>query len=178
MSAPTTRRLIVMRHAKSAWPDVADFDRPLAPRGLRDAPEAGRRLRAAGWVPDHVVCSPARRTRETWRLVSRELSGAAGEPGADLPVSYDERVYDASMTALLYVVCETPAATRTLMLLGHNPGMHELALTLAGEAVGDAFDRTRQAFPTSAIALLTIPGPWSGLTPGSALLDDLIIPRG
>ncbi len=170
MTTPTPRRLIAMRHAKSAWPDVDDIDRPLAGRGRRDAPAAGLWLREAGCLPDRVICSPARRTRETWELVAEGLD-------AEPPVSYDERLYDASVAALLGVVREVPAAVRTLLLIGHNPGMQELTLSLAGEAAGDALHRAQEKFPTSAIAVLTLAGPWSALTPGSASLADLVIPR-
>jgi phosphohistidine phosphatase len=171
MTVPTSRRLIVLRHAKSAWPDVDDFDRPLAPRGRRDAPAAGRWLRDAACLPDRVLCSPARRTRETWDLVAEELD-------AEPPASYDERVYGASMSTLLGVVHETPEPVRTLLLIGHNPGLQELTLALAGEAAGDALDRAEEKFPTSAIAVLTFEGSWPELAQGSALLADFTVPRG
>lgn len=90
MTSGELRRLVVLRHAKSAWPDgVADHERPLAPRGRRDAPAAGRWLREAGCVPDLVVCSTAGRTRQTWDLVSDELD-------ATMPVTHDARLYRAS----------------------------------------------------------------------------------
>ncbi|WP_230211275.1 SixA phosphatase family protein [Streptomyces kaniharaensis] len=88
-TAPPHRTLIVLRHAKSAWPpDVPDWERPLGPRGRRDAPEAGRWLRRRGLVPDTVVCSPARRARETWELAGAELPGtpsAASGPRCTAP---------------------------------------------------------------------------------------------
>jgi phosphohistidine phosphatase len=171
MTVPTPRRLIVLRHAKSAWPDVNDFERPLAPRGRRDAPAAGRWLRDAACLPDHVVCSPARRTRETWDLVAEELDTAP-------PASYDGRMYGAGVSTLLEVVHETSEPVRTLLLIGHNPGLQELTLALAGEVAGDALDRAEEKFPTSAIAVLTFEGSWPELTPGSALLTDFAVPRG
>ncbi|MBB2910368.1 phosphohistidine phosphatase [Streptosporangium becharense] len=172
MTENASRKLIVVRHAKSAWPaGVDDFDRPLAPRGRRDAPAVGRWLRGAGPPPDRVVSSPALRTRETWELV-------AGELGTEVPVSYDERVYEASVPGLLGIVHEVPDGVRTLLLLGHNPGLEELVTALAGEAAGDALERVREKFPTSAIAVLAVPGPWSGLAPGTAVLTDFAVPRG
>ncbi|GAA2895730.1 histidine phosphatase family protein [Streptosporangium fragile] len=172
MTEEAPRRLVVLRHAKSAWPEgVADVDRPLAGRGRRDAPAVGRRLRAAGLLPDRVISSPSRRTRETWEL-------AAGELGAEVPVSYDGRVYEADVPELLGVVREVPDDVRTLLLLGHNPGLAELVAALAGRATGDALERVREKFPTSAIAVLAVPGSWSGLAPGSALLTELAVPRG
>jgi phosphohistidine phosphatase len=165
------RRLILLRHAKSAWPDVPDVQRPLAPRGLRDAPKVGRWLRHAGVAPDRVVCSTARRTRETWKLVAHEL---AAKP----PVAYDERLYDANSEELLDVVRETPAEVGILLLVGHNPGIQELTLALAGSGVGDAVERAREAFPTSALAVLSLPGEWAATESGCARLIDLTVPRG
>src|ERR1700735_1567796 len=95
MASNPARRLILLRHAKSAWPDdVPDHDRPLASRGRRDAPAAGRWLRKSGYVPDRVLCSTARRTRETWQLVEEEL-------GAHPQTVFEDRVYGASSAELL-----------------------------------------------------------------------------
>ncbi|MDX6314284.1 MAG: phosphohistidine phosphatase [Streptomyces sp.] len=171
MMAPGPRRLIVLRHAKSAWPDVDDHERPLGPRGLRDAPAAGRWLRDNDCVPDVAICSTARRTRETWDLVAAEL-------GATPPAVFDERVYEASAAALLDVVRQAPDRPRTLLLVGHQPGVQQLVLTVAGEADGDALARAREKFPTSATAVLALPGTWADLAPGAAVLTDFAVPRG
>ncbi|MER7876045.1 histidine phosphatase family protein [Streptomyces solisilvae] len=158
-------RLIVLRHAKSAWPEgVADHDRPLAPRGRGDAPAVGRRLHEAGWVPDTVVCSPTRRTRETWELLAPELDAVPA-------VTYDPRTYGAGTSELLAVVRETPARCRTLLLIGHSPGVQDLTLALTQDTAADeALTRARDKFPTAAIAVLALPGPWQQLAPGSGLL--------
>ncbi|MFF0288850.1 SixA phosphatase family protein [Streptomyces sp. NPDC005262] len=172
MTSGALRRLVVLRHAKSAWPDgVADHERPLAPRGRRDAPAAGRWLREAGCVPDAVVCSTAGRTRQTWDLVSNELD-------ATMAVTHDARLYHASAGELLGVVRDIPARVRTLMLVGHNPGVQDLVLMLAGEGDGRALEQTRAKFPTSAIAVLCLPGAWSDLEPGAARLTEMVVPRG
>ncbi|MCX5272671.1 SixA phosphatase family protein [Streptomyces virginiae] len=172
MTPGTLRRLLVLRHAKSAWPqNMADSERPLAPRGCRDASAAGRWLREADCVPGLVVCSPARRTRQTWDLVAAEF-------GAGTAVIHEERIYRASARELLDVVREIPAQVRTLMLIGHNPGVQELVLLLASETDGYALEQTRMKFPTSAIAVLRVPGPWSSLEPGAARLTDMVVPRG
>lgn len=166
------RRLVVLRHAKSAWPEgLADHARPLGPRGLRDAPAVGRWLATADCLPDLVLCSTARRTRQTWQL-------AAGELGSVPQVRYERRIYAADDQELLDAVREVPADIETLLLIGHNPGLQELILLLTGEAIGDALYRTRTKFPTSAVAVLTWRGSWSDLAPGTALLTDLAIPRG
>ncbi|NEC92575.1 histidine phosphatase family protein [Streptomyces sp. SID12501] len=167
------RRLVVLRHAKSAWPmGVDDHDRPLGPRGLRDAPAAGRALADADCLPDLTLCSTAERARRTWEL-------AAAEWGTPPPVRHDPRLYGADVPELLAVVREVPPAVGTLLLVGHNPGLEELVLELAGDALDDALDTVRTKFPTSAIAVLAWHGDgWHDLAPGTALLTDLIVPRG
>ncbi|WP_367324756.1 histidine phosphatase family protein [Streptomyces sp. HUAS ZL42] len=171
-SAPL-RRLVVLRHAKSAWPDgVPDHERPLAPRGRRDAPAAGRALAEADCLPDLALCSTAVRARETWELVSAEW-------GTPPPVRHDVRLYGAGVPQLLRVVHETPAEVETLLLVGHNPGLEDLVLELAGDALDDALDEVRLKFPTSAIAVLAWHGhTWRALAPGRALLTSMAVPRG
>lgn len=177
VTAPvTTRYLIVLRHAKAAWPDVEDRQRPLAERGRRDAPAAGRWLREAGrrlddFAIDRVVCSPARRTRETWDLVAKELDDPP------MPV-YDGRVYAATTSTLLTVVRETPARVRGLVLVGHNPGMQHLAVTIADAESGEPLARAREKYPTSGLCVFNVPGDWADLAPGGAPLTEFAIPRG
>jgi phosphohistidine phosphatase len=171
--APPRRRLVVLRHAKSAWPDgVDDHERPLAPRGRRDAPAVGRALAAADWRPDLALCSTAVRARQTWEL-------AAAEWATPPPVRHDPRLYAADVPELLAAVREVPDEVRTLLLVGHNPGLEELVLTLAGDSLNDALEQVRTKFPTSAIAVLTWYGDtWRSLGPGMALLTDMTVPRG
>src|SRR5215467_322442 len=163
------RRLILLRHAKSAWPDVADHDRPLAGRGRRAAPAAGRRLRESGHVPDLVLCSTALRARETWQLAEEEL-------GAHPRTTFERRVYGASAAELLDLARQTPSSVRTLMIVGHEPTMSDLTLELAGDDRGSALDRVRAKFPTAAIAILTFAGGWPGLGPGKARLAEFVVP--
>ncbi|WP_329274937.1 SixA phosphatase family protein [Streptomyces sp. NBC_00691] len=175
------RRLLVLRHAKSAWPKgVADHDRPLGPRGLRDAPAVGRHLAGAHGLPDLALCSPARRARHTWELAAAELD-------RPVPTRHDPRLYGADGPELLDVLHRVSDEVETLIVVGHNPGLEDLVLLLAAgadEAAGavgadeDLLDRVRTKFPTSAIAVLTWSGTWSGLRPGEAVLADLAIPRG
>jgi len=167
----SARRLILLRHAKSDWPDVPDHERPLAKRGRREAPEVGRWLRDAGMRPDLVVCSTARRARETWELVAAQLDG-------DVAVTYDPRVYGGSPGELLDVVAEASVAVHTLLLVGHNPAMQRLAVGLAGSADGDALERANSDFGTSALAVLEVPGAWAELELGGALLREFAKPRG
>lgn len=173
MPETPSARLIILRHAKSAWPDgVRDQDRPLSSRGRRDAPAAGRLLHDAHGTPDAVVCSPARRTCETWELVAAELGGTP-------EVAYDPRVYGASEAELLDVVRETDPSYCTLLLIGHSPAVQELALTLSAEAATDEhLEQAREKFPTSAFAVLGLSGTWKELAPDRAVLLDFAVPRG
>jgi phosphohistidine phosphatase len=164
------RRLILLRHAKSDWPDVADHDRPLARRGRRDSPAVGRWLGGAGYVPDAVVCSTALRARQTWDLASGALASAAG--GASPPVRYEPRVYQATVLGLLMLVREFPDDRHTMLIVGHNPGLAELAVGLAAPHTPGP----PVAFPTAAVAVLGVPGPWASAAPGEARLLDFAVP--
>lgn len=176
------RTLVLLRHAKSAWPDVPDHERPLARRGQRDAPVIGRWLRAAGYLPDQVLCSTARRARETWQLAQAVL-------GATPPASFDDGVYQGSAPQLLDLIRGANPAARTLLVVGHDPAMPELALTLAATtstahpavvsdaAPPDMLDRIRAKFPTAAIAVFEITGDWDQLGPGRARLTRFVTPR-
>ena len=163
------RRLVLLRHAKSDWPDVADHDRPLAKRGRRDAPAVGRWLGQSGYAPDAVICSTALRARETWELASAGLRTAA--PGADPAVRYESRVYDATVLGLLMLVREFDDAWRTAVIVGHNPGLAELTVGLMSP---DA--EAPHAFPTAAVAVLGLSGSWAEASPGEGRLLAFTIP--
>jgi phosphohistidine phosphatase len=164
------RRLILLRHAKSDWPDdVPDHERPLAKRGRRDAPAVGRWLYRSGYLPDGVICSTARRASETWDLVEDGLLRCGPVPAP--PVSYEPRVYEATVLGLLMLVRELSPQWRTALLIGHNPGLAELTLGLAAPSSDPP-----AAFPTAAVAVLDVPGPWEATAPGEADLLSFAIP--
>ncbi|MFE9683911.1 SixA phosphatase family protein [Streptomyces sp. NPDC002701] len=166
MSVAEPRRIVLFRHAKADWPDVADHERPLAERGRKDAAVAGRKLADSGIPFDLALCSTSTRTRETWKLAVQEL------PHRPRTV-YEERVYEASPGELIAVLNETPDDVQTALLIGHNPGVHGLADVLAGRCEGDARERmSRREFPTAAFAVLSFTGSWKGLEPGAATLLD------
>jgi phosphohistidine phosphatase len=172
MASIAARRLILLRHAKSAWPDgLPDHDRPLAPRGRRDAPAAGRWLRKSGYVPDRVLCSTATRARETWQLAEEKL-------GAHPPIALEDRVYGASSADLLALARQTSVDVDTLLIVGHEPAIRELTLELASDQRGDAeaYGRVRAKYPTAAIAVLSMPGNWPELSPGQAQLAHFATP--
>jgi phosphohistidine phosphatase len=150
-----TRRLIVMRHAKAGeLPGGPDFERALKPRGRSDSAAAGEWLRSGGYRPDSVISSAARRTRQTWQFVSEMLGGGP-------KFAADKRLYEADAADLLEIIRETPAGVSTLMYIGHNPAAAELVADLTG---------TEPHFPTSAIAVIGVPGAWDELAGGDGKL--------
>ncbi|MFK0231340.1 SixA phosphatase family protein [Streptomyces sp. NPDC090303] len=171
MSVDTTRRIVLLRHAKADWNDESDHERPLAERGRKDAPVAGRKLADSGITFDLALCSTAARTRETWKLAVHEL------PARPKTV-YEERIYEASLGELIALVNETPDTVGDLVIIGHNPGMHALADALAGESEGDLLPRmNRSGFPTSAFAVLTFDGSWKAVEHGVGRLVDFWTPH-
>jgi phosphohistidine phosphatase len=162
-------RLIVLRHAKSAWPDVPDLERPLAGRGRRSAPLIGAWLREAGYVPELVLCSPARRTRQTWELAAPQVGGAPR-------VVVEPSLYGADADEVITLAQDLPDSVRTALVLGHLPTVQDVVLTLAGKSARGALDRVREKFPTGAAAVLTVPS-WAELGPGAATLAAFTIPR-
>jgi phosphohistidine phosphatase len=166
------RRLVVLRHAKSDWPaGVADHDRPLGRRGVRDSAAAGRWLVEHHDTPELVWCSTALRTRQTWEHVGAALAGTC-------EVNFEDRVYDASVDDLVQVLRQTPKKTGRVLLVGHNPGVQDLVLALADRASGDARALAETKFPTSGLAVLDLDGEWGDLGQGHANLTAFVVPRG
>lgn len=163
------RNLVLMRHAKSAYPDdVADHDRPLASRGVREAGLAGAWMRANLPTFDSILCSTATRARKTLAAT-----------GIDAPVRYVGRLYGASPGAVIEEINKVPDDVRTLLIVGHEPTTSNVAIILAG-ADGTDFDavqRISEKFPTSAIAVLRIDGDWDKVGPAGAALVDFHVPR-
>lgn len=163
------RTLLLMRHAKSDYPSgVVDHERPLAPRGIREAALAGEWLRSSAPPIDAVLCSTAARTRET---LSRT--------GLDAPVTFADRLYDAVPGTVIEEINGVDDDVATLLVIGHEPSMSNVALGLSGasgtsQAVAE---RISTKFPTSAIAVLRTGIPWRDVTPGSAALVAFHVPR-
>ena len=163
--APT---LLLMRHAKSDYPPgVADHDRPLAPRGIKQAGLAGDWLRANVSTIDAVLCSTATRARET--LANTRI---------DAPTRYSERLYGATPGTMIEEINAVGDDVKTLLVVGHEPTMSALALGLAGNGTDAvAAERISVKFPTSAIAVLTVQSGWNSLELGRAALIDFEVPR-
>jgi phosphohistidine phosphatase len=162
------KTLLLLRHAKSSWdePTVADFDRPLAARGRRDAPRLGRFLGSSGVVPDFVLCSTAKRARETWKLVAK----AAKYDGR---VDYADQVYEATTERLVRLVRSLPAEAETAMLVGHNPGFEDLIHMLCTPD-----GRMGLLVPTGTLACVELGvDRWETVGGGAGSLRWLVVPR-
>lgn len=165
------RTLYLLRHAKSSWDDpaLADHDRPLAARGIRATPVMADHLRHAGIVPDVVLCSSSRRTRETLDLLGDAIPATSD-------VRVEEGLYHASADTLLRRIRMLSDSTRQAMLIGHNPAMQELAILLAGS--GEHLARLIRKFPTAALASLdTSIDRWKDLAAGCATLTGFVRPK-
>ncbi|GFG75098.1 SixA phosphatase family protein [Mycobacterium botniense] len=163
------RTLALLRHAKSAYPEgIVDHERPLAPRGVRQARLAGDWLRANLPVIDHVLCSTATRARQTLEYT-----------GVDSPVHYSERLYGTTAATVIEEIHTVDDGVMTLLVVGHEPVISEVAVRLAGAGGTDtaAVERISAKFPTSAIAVLRIGCSWERLEPGGATLINFHVPR-
>jgi phosphohistidine phosphatase len=158
------KRVLLLRHAKSSWddPSLADHDRPLAARGRKAAQLIGAYLRRERIPVSLVLCSSARRAHETLELVD--------PPGE---VQIEPELYGASADQLLERVRQLPETSDSVMLIGHNPAIQDLAACLAG----DRGELGEQKFPTGALAMLTFAGPWRALRAGGAELAAFVKPR-
>jgi phosphohistidine phosphatase len=167
------RRLILFRHAKSDWddPSLPDHERTLAPRGRDAAPRMGAYLARERLVPDRVIVSAARRTRETWALIAKELPVIED-------VRLEPRIYEASVDMLLTVVRETLEDAPTLMLVGHNPGLQSLALLVGRRETSPVREAIGRKFPTAAICVLAADyDSWVELMPDTARIERFVTPK-
>lgn len=156
-----------MRHAKAGeLPGGPDIERALQPRGRRDSEAAGRWLAENGLQPDLVLCSAARRTRQTWQQIAAVL---AEDAHGGLPdVLVERRLYQADTEDLAEIIRQTDPDTGTLLYIGHNPEAAGLVGLLTG---------TEPDFPTAAIAVIAVPGDWAELTAGGGELSSSWVPR-
>jgi len=165
------RRLLLLRHAKSSWadPGVRDHDRPLNDRGRHAATAMGNHLRKQGWIPDVVLCSSARRTCETaTRLELPETT--------ELVVEHD--LYLADPDTVLHRIRAVDDRAQTVMVIGHNPTMHEVALNLVREGNKRALRSLGEKYPTGALAVIDFDGVWRALAPATGRLAAFETPRG
>lgn len=163
--------LHLVRHAKASRDNpVDDHDRPLAPRGRRAAPEMARWMAEQGIAPELVLVSTARRCRETW-------AGMQAEFPARPTVEMEDGLYLASAAEILARLRRLPAGRREVMVIGHNPGLHELAASLAGDGAESERRQLQEKFSTGALATLSSPRlDWSDLGPRRLSLVRFVRP--
>ncbi len=167
------RRLILFRHAKAerSEPGMEDRARALVERGRRDAATIGAYMSAHALVPDRVIISPAARTQETWKIAANAFRPTPGAATAD-------QLYDATPLAIFAVIKQTPAAAHTLLVIGHNPGLHELALMLVASGDIDARERLGERLPTAGLVIVDFAlDAWSKLHPQSGRLERFVGPK-
>ena len=165
--------LTLLRHAKSSWDaqDLDDFDRPLNDRGRKAARRVGRELKHRRVRFDRVIASPAIRVRETLDELGKGYDEA-------LNVRFDERIYAADAETLLNIVQSLPEEIHAPLLVGHNPGLHELLLKLTRDDGGGLRRKVAAKYPTAAVAVVTSSAPrWKEVSPDSGEIRELILPR-
>lgn len=165
-------RLYLLRHAKAApaQADGRDRDRPLAERGEQDMLAVAAWMTKRGLVPDLVLCSAAARTHQTLAALLPRL-------GSRLRVLYEEGLYLADAAALLARLRKLDADCRSALVIGHNPGLHELAAVLADGVTGPPARRLKDGMPTAGIAVFDVPVDWAALDRGTARLTHFVGPK-
>jgi phosphohistidine phosphatase len=166
------KHLYLLRHAKSSWDDtsLADHDRPLSRRGRGAAQKVAGYLQETGIRVELVLSSPSLRTRETLELVEPAL--------ADAEIRFEPELYGASEAGLLATLHGLPDDVESVLLLGHNPGMQQLAVDLAGRGGADLVERLRAKMPTAALAALAFAvDTWDEVAAGKGELIVYVVPR-
>lgn len=165
------RRLLLLRHAKSDWPDGYDDPlRPLAERGQRDAPEMGKAIARANIVPGLALISTSLRTRQTWELVAPQL-------GKEVSMREESGLYGASEKMLLDFALSVPDEIETLLLCAHNPGLERLARSFAKSGDADAIRRIEKKYPTCGLAVIELPiNAWKDALPPAGRIEMFLTP--
>jgi phosphohistidine phosphatase len=166
------RQILLLRHAKAerGQPGGRDFDRKLTPRGRDDAEKLGGYLVRHRLIPDLAVISPAARTRETWQCMAAALPTGASH--------FETRLYDATPEIILEVIQGAPAGAATLLVVGHNPAVHELAAHLVASGDTEARQRLNEDFPTCALAVIKFAvEDWTRVHVSGGRLEHFVVPR-
>jgi phosphohistidine phosphatase len=167
--------LCLLRHAKSSWdnPALDDVDRGLSSRGIKAAPEIGRALRHAEFVPDLILCSSSVRTRATLMLILPELRLSSPS------ILYEDELYLAPSRRILDRIQRIDEPAQSVLMVGHNPSTHQLALELTGKGKKSFMAELASKFPTAAYAILRFDAAqWSDVQAGAGELIDFVTPKG
>ena len=167
------KTLLLLRHAKTAKSDpfVSDHDRPLTPRGEEDAALMGAHLRVQKLVPDRVLCSTALRAYRTWEIAATELGGKPS-------VERLRELYQASLGGIAETIRRSAEPSRVLLVVGHNPGLQSLAVSLAGSGAPDAIVAQREKFPTAALVVIQFEiNDWGEMAAAQGALDRFVRPK-
>lgn len=164
--------LALLRHAKSSWDadDIDDFDRPLNDRGRTAAPLMGAALQELNFAPELILCSSAKRTRETLALITPFVK--------DAEVMFDDQLYLTSQETLYSRLKAVSIDVKRVLMIGHNPGLHGLALFLTGTGDAKSISRLEDKFPTAALAVFSFEQTsWQDILPASGHLEAFLTPR-
>ena len=169
------RTLLLLRHAKSDWKSGAsgDHDRQLNHRGERAAVLMGAYLAQRASVPDLIVCSSAVRAQQT----TERLLAGLGKPDGAIPVAVEPKLYMAAPKPCLSIVRSQDDAVESLMIVGHNPGLQELAVMLAANGDPAAGSAIKEAFPTAGLAIYRHTGGWAKIAAQTCELLEYTFPK-
>lgn len=169
----TVRRLLIFRHAKAerSIAGAVDRDRPLTAQGRKDAARIGAYMADRALLPDRVLISPALRVQETWTYAAKAFRRAPTAGSV-------ERLYDAAPHTILAVIKQIPASAHTALLVGHNPGLHEVALMLVTAGDGEARKRLQEKLPTAGLVIIDFAiDDWCRVHPRSGRLEQFVTPK-
>ena len=167
------KHIFLLRHAKSSWdnPALADFDRPLAPRGRRAVVRLARYMQEAALSFDQVLCSGAERARETWRRIAEEM-------GSNVPTDYEDALYMAGEQALMARLRGLDSTVNAVLVVGHNPDLETLAQRLCHNGENTALARLEAKYPTGGLAEIDLDcADWPSLKDGCGTLKRFTVPR-
>lgn len=162
-------RLYLLRHARAKWaaPGARDYDRALELSGKADAEAVAASMLLAGYVPDKVLCSGAARARQTWEAVSRHLDVA--------DIGYDDALYNSNAAGYLDLIRQHGGAG-SLLVVGHNPMMEDLAVALSHGGEPAALAAVERGFPTCGLAVIRFSTPLAAIAPEDGFLEDFLVP--
>jgi phosphohistidine phosphatase len=166
------KRLFLLRHAKAGWaePGMRDFDRPLDASGRRDAEAMAAAMAGCGLTVDAVLCSTARRARETWAPIAEKIAGPA------IGITYSDDLYGHDAAGYLALVRAADEEAHSLLVVGHNPMVEDLAFVLAGDGAEAARATLAAGFPTCGLAVIALPATFAEAAPGKGYLEAFLTP--